>query len=105
MNVVDFTKTSFQLNANWKSPFLLLQAFNPDNEYHFKNRMKMCQKNWVEVFGEGNTFAVSPASALQKVSGGHLANAMLCNAHADVLSCVSQEPHGWLVDLVNKVSL
>ncbi|KAM9326707.1 ubiquitin carboxyl-terminal hydrolase 24 [Gastrophryne carolinensis] len=57
---------------------VLTMAFNPDNEYHFKNRMKMCQKNWTEVFGEGNTYAVSPASNLQK------------------------EPHGWLVDLVNR---
>ncbi|KAM5148138.1 ubiquitin carboxyl-terminal hydrolase 24 [Mantella aurantiaca] len=57
---------------------VLTMAFNPDNEYHFKNRMKMCQKNWADVFGEGNTFALSPASALQK------------------------EPHGWLVDLVNR---
>ncbi|XP_075688794.1 ubiquitin carboxyl-terminal hydrolase 24 isoform X3 [Rhinoderma darwinii] len=57
---------------------VLTMAFNPDNEYHFKNRMKMCQKNWTDVFGEGNTYAVSPATALQK------------------------EPHGWLVDLVNR---
>ncbi|XP_040216793.1 ubiquitin carboxyl-terminal hydrolase 24 isoform X1 [Rana temporaria] len=57
---------------------VLTMAFNPDNEYHFKNRMKMCQKNWAEVFGEGNTFALSPASTMQK------------------------EPHGWLVDLVNR---
>ncbi|CAJ0965117.1 unnamed protein product [Ranitomeya imitator] len=57
---------------------VLTMAFNPDNEYHFKNRMKMCQKNWADVFGEGNTYAVSPPSALQK------------------------EPHGWLVDLVNR---
>ncbi|KAM3914119.1 ubiquitin carboxyl-terminal hydrolase 24 isoform 1-T1 [Leptodactylus fuscus] len=57
---------------------VLTMAFNPDNEYHFKNRMKMCQKNWADVFGEGNTYAVSPASTLQK------------------------EPHGWLVDLVNR---
>uniref|UniRef100_A0A8C5WGL6 Ubiquitin carboxyl-terminal hydrolase 24 n=1 Tax=Leptobrachium leishanense TaxID=445787 RepID=A0A8C5WGL6_9ANUR len=59
---------------------VLTMAFNPDNEYHFKNRMKMCQKSWAEVFGEGNAYAVSPASSLQK------------------------EPHGWLVDLVNRVS-
>ncbi|XP_053324952.1 ubiquitin carboxyl-terminal hydrolase 24 [Spea bombifrons] len=57
---------------------VLTMAFNPDNEYHFKNRMKMCQKNWAEVFGEGSSYAVSPASTLQK------------------------EPHGWLVDLVNR---
>ncbi|XP_073449989.1 ubiquitin carboxyl-terminal hydrolase 24 isoform X4 [Aquarana catesbeiana] len=57
---------------------VLTMAFNPDNEYHFKNRMKMCQKNWADVFGEGNTFALSPASTMQK------------------------EPHGWLVDLVNR---
>ncbi|XP_068095521.1 ubiquitin carboxyl-terminal hydrolase 24 isoform X1 [Hyperolius riggenbachi] len=57
---------------------VLTMAFNPDNEYHFKNRMKMSQKNWAEVFGEGNAYAVSPASNLQK------------------------EPHGWLVDLVNR---
>ncbi|NWH48288.1 UBP24 hydrolase, partial [Fregata magnificens] len=54
------------------------KAFNPDNEYHFKNRMKVCQRNWAEVFGEGNMHAVSPISTFQK------------------------EPHGWLVDLVNR---
>nr|XP_024652521.1 ubiquitin carboxyl-terminal hydrolase 24 [Macaca nemestrina] len=57
---------------------VLTMAFNPDNEYHFKNRMKVSQRNWAEVFGEGNMFAVSPVSAFQK------------------------EPHGWVVDLVNK---
>lgn len=44
------------------------KAFNPDNEYHFKNRMKVCQRNWAEVFGEGNMHAVSPISTFQKVS-------------------------------------
>uniref|UniRef100_A0A673Y507 Ubiquitin carboxyl-terminal hydrolase 24 n=1 Tax=Salmo trutta TaxID=8032 RepID=A0A673Y507_SALTR len=53
-------------------------AFNPDNEYHFKNRMKTCQRNWSEVFGEEAMFAVSPSNSYQK------------------------EPHGWLVDLVNR---
>ncbi|OCT84877.1 ubiquitin carboxyl-terminal hydrolase 24 [Xenopus laevis] len=57
---------------------VLTMAFNPDNEYHFKNRMKMCQKNWADIFGDGNTYAVSPPSSMQK------------------------EPHGWLVDLVNR---
>ncbi|XP_034271054.1 ubiquitin carboxyl-terminal hydrolase 24 isoform X2 [Pantherophis guttatus] len=57
---------------------VLTMAFNPDNEYHFKNRMKMCQRNWTEIFGEGNLYAVSPITAFQK------------------------EPHGWLVDLVNR---
>lgn len=45
-----------------------VQAFNPDNEYHFKNRMKACQRNWAEVFGEeANMFAVSPCNTYQKV--------------------------------------
>ncbi|KAA0708793.1 Ubiquitin carboxyl-terminal hydrolase 24 [Triplophysa tibetana] len=57
---------------------VLTMACNPDNEYHFKNRMKACQRNWAEVFGEDNMFAVSPSSSYQK------------------------EPHGWLVDLVNR---
>ncbi|TRZ01275.1 hypothetical protein DNTS_030119, partial [Danionella cerebrum] len=57
---------------------VLTMAFNPDNEYHFKNRMKACQRNWAEVFGEDSMFAVSPCSSYQK------------------------EPHGWLVDLVNR---
>ncbi|XP_076873154.1 ubiquitin carboxyl-terminal hydrolase 24 isoform X4 [Brachyhypopomus gauderio] len=57
---------------------VLTMAFNPDNEYHFKNRMKASQRNWAEVFGEDSMFAVSPSSSYQK------------------------EPHGWLVDLVNR---
>ncbi|XP_035031705.1 ubiquitin carboxyl-terminal hydrolase 24 isoform X5 [Hippoglossus stenolepis] len=58
---------------------VLTMAFNPDNEYHFKNRMKASQRNWAEVFGEeANMFAVSPSNTYQK------------------------EPHGWLVDLVNR---
>uniref|UniRef100_A0A8C4ZNI3 ubiquitinyl hydrolase 1 n=1 Tax=Gadus morhua TaxID=8049 RepID=A0A8C4ZNI3_GADMO len=58
---------------------VLTMAFNPDNEYHFKNRMKACQRNWAELFGEeANMFAVSPSNSYQK------------------------EPHGWLVDLVNR---
>ncbi|MEQ2232154.1 Ubiquitin carboxyl-terminal hydrolase 24, partial [Ilyodon furcidens] len=58
---------------------VLTMALNPDNEYHFKNRMKSCQRNWAEVFGdEANIFAVSPSNTYQK------------------------EPHGWLVDLVNR---
>ena len=48
--------------------FVVVQAFNPDNEYHFKNRMKACQRNWAEVFGEeANMFAVSPSNTYQKV--------------------------------------
>lgn len=44
------------------------QALNPDNEYHFKNRLKSCQRNWAEVFGdEANIFAVSPSNTYQKV--------------------------------------
>ncbi|KAF5923119.1 hypothetical protein HPG69_012208 [Diceros bicornis minor] len=58
---------------------VLTMAFNPDNEYHFKNRMKVSQRNWAEVFGEGNMFAVSPVSAFQK------------------------EPHGWVVDLFGEL--
>uniref|UniRef100_A0A3Q4AJ23 Ubiquitin carboxyl-terminal hydrolase 24 n=1 Tax=Mola mola TaxID=94237 RepID=A0A3Q4AJ23_MOLML len=47
---------------------VLTMAFNPDNEYHFKNRMKACQRNWAEVFGdEANMFAVSPSNSYQKV--------------------------------------
>ena len=47
-----------------------VQAFNPDNEYHFKNRMKVCQRSWAEVFGEeANMFAVSPSNSYQKVRG------------------------------------
>ncbi|KAK1897205.1 Ubiquitin carboxyl-terminal hydrolase 24, partial [Dissostichus eleginoides] len=58
---------------------VLTMAFNPDNEYHFKNRMKVCQRSWAEIFGEeANMFAVSPSNSYQK------------------------EPHGWLVDLVNR---
>lgn len=50
-----------------------VQAVNPDNEYHFKNRMKACQRNWAEVFGEeANMFAVSPSNTYQKVSDTRL---------------------------------
>uniref|UniRef100_A0A8D3C8U7 Ubiquitin carboxyl-terminal hydrolase 24 n=1 Tax=Scophthalmus maximus TaxID=52904 RepID=A0A8D3C8U7_SCOMX len=46
---------------------VLTMAFNPDNEYHFKNRMKACQRNWAEVFGEeAQMFAVSPSNTYQK---------------------------------------
>lgn len=49
------------------------QALNPDNEYHFKNRMKACQRNWAEVFGdEANMFAVSPSNTYQKVRHANL---------------------------------
>lgn len=30
--------------------------------------MKVSQRNWAEVFGEGNMFAVSPVSTFQKVN-------------------------------------
>lgn len=30
--------------------------------------MKVSQRNWTEVFGEGNMFAVSPVSTFQKVN-------------------------------------
>uniref|UniRef100_A0A8D3B2D6 Ubiquitin carboxyl-terminal hydrolase 24 n=1 Tax=Scophthalmus maximus TaxID=52904 RepID=A0A8D3B2D6_SCOMX len=52
---------------------VLTMAFNPDNEYHFKNRMKACQRNWAEVFGEeAQMFAVSPSNTYQKVGFGEL---------------------------------
>ncbi|KAG7487731.1 hypothetical protein MATL_G00026610 [Megalops atlanticus] len=66
---------------------VLTMAFNPDNEYHFKNRMKSCQRNWAEVFGEDSMFAVSPSSSYQK---------------SETSAILLQEPHGWLVDLVNR---
>lgn len=50
------------------SLFFFYQAFNPDNEYHFKNRMKASQRNWAEVFGDDSMFAVSPSSSYQKVT-------------------------------------
>ncbi|KAG2461370.1 UBP24 hydrolase, partial [Polypterus senegalus] len=45
---------------------VLTMAFNPDNEYHFKNRMKSCQRNWADVFGEGSMFAVPLNSSYPK---------------------------------------
>lgn len=30
--------------------------------------MKVSQRNWAEVFGEGNMFAISPVSTFQKVN-------------------------------------
>uniref|UniRef100_I3J3T6 Ubiquitin specific peptidase 24 n=2 Tax=Oreochromis TaxID=8139 RepID=I3J3T6_ORENI len=52
---------------------VLTMALNPDNEYHFKNRMKACQRNWAEVFGdEANMFAVSPSNTYQKVRHANL---------------------------------
>uniref|UniRef100_A0A8D0HGX1 Ubiquitin carboxyl-terminal hydrolase 24 n=1 Tax=Sphenodon punctatus TaxID=8508 RepID=A0A8D0HGX1_SPHPU len=51
---------------------VLTMAFNPDNEYHFKNRMKVCQRSWPDVFGEGNMYAVSPISTFQKVNFAEL---------------------------------
>uniref|UniRef100_A0A3P9KIM4 Ubiquitin carboxyl-terminal hydrolase 24 n=1 Tax=Oryzias latipes TaxID=8090 RepID=A0A3P9KIM4_ORYLA len=64
--------------VNLMGVLTMWQALNPDNEYHFKNRMKACQRNWAEVFGdEANMFAVSP-------------------------NTYQKEPHGWLVDLVNR---
>lgn len=30
--------------------------------------MKVSQRNWAEVFGEGNMFAISPISTFQKVN-------------------------------------
>uniref|UniRef100_A0A8C2XPQ8 Ubiquitin carboxyl-terminal hydrolase 24 n=1 Tax=Cyclopterus lumpus TaxID=8103 RepID=A0A8C2XPQ8_CYCLU len=56
---------------------VLTMAFNPDNEYHFKNRMKACQRNWAEVFGEeANMFAVSPSNAYQKVRSNHVSSTL-----------------------------
>ena len=63
-NVVDMR--TLALDDLWPR-WVLSQAFNPDNEYHFKNRMKTSQRNWAEVFGEENMFAVSPTSSYQKV--------------------------------------
>lgn len=58
---------TFPINKSHCCVFLF-QALNPDNEYHFKNRMKSCQRNWAEVFGdEANMFAVSPSNTYQKV--------------------------------------
>uniref|UniRef100_A0A4W3HTX5 Ubiquitin carboxyl-terminal hydrolase 24 n=1 Tax=Callorhinchus milii TaxID=7868 RepID=A0A4W3HTX5_CALMI len=45
---------------------VLSMAFNPDNEYHFKNRMKVCQRSWTDVFGDSKLYAVSPPANLQK---------------------------------------
>lgn len=68
--------------------YVCLQALNPDNEYHFKNRMKACQRNWAEVFGEeANMFAVSLGNTYQKVRGLYLYSTftMKCSYCPDAL--------------------
>uniref|UniRef100_A0A8C1XUB1 Ubiquitin specific peptidase 24 n=1 Tax=Cyprinus carpio TaxID=7962 RepID=A0A8C1XUB1_CYPCA len=90
---------------------VLTMAFNPDNEYHFKNRMKACQRNWAEVFGEDSMFAVSPSSSYQKVlqmymfgeMGGF--TAIQCKLHQEEIEigCVSAlvQPLGVCAEYLN----
>uniref|UniRef100_A0A672TVZ8 Ubiquitin carboxyl-terminal hydrolase 24 n=1 Tax=Strigops habroptila TaxID=2489341 RepID=A0A672TVZ8_STRHB len=87
---------------------VLTMAFNPDNEYHFKNRMKVCQRNWAEVFGEGNMHAVSPISTFQKVSmfaelGGFSAIQSKLNSEDIELGAISAlvQPFGVCAEYLN----
>ncbi|KAF3835079.1 hypothetical protein F7725_027637 [Dissostichus mawsoni] len=71
---------------------VLTMAFNPDNEYHFKNRMKVCQRSWAEIFGEeANMFAVSPSNSYQKFGelGGFTAIQAKLNIDEIEIACVS----------------
>ncbi|KAJ0032236.1 hypothetical protein NQD34_002317 [Periophthalmus magnuspinnatus] len=85
---------------------VLTMAFNPDNEYHFKNRMKSCQRNWAEVFGEeANMFAVSPSNTYQKFGelGGVSAIQAKLNAEEIEIACVSAlvQPLGVCAEYLN----
>ncbi|KAJ7423927.1 hypothetical protein WISP_31194 [Willisornis vidua] len=84
---------------------VLTMAFNPDNEYHFKNRMKVCQRNWAEVFGEGNMHAVSPISTFQKFAelGGFSAIQSKLNSEDIELGAISAlvQPFGVCAEYLN----
>ncbi|KAG7228832.1 hypothetical protein INR49_008610 [Caranx melampygus] len=85
---------------------VLTMAFNPDNEYHFKNRMKACQRNWAEVFGEeANMFAVSPSNTYQKFGelGGFTAIQTKLNTEEIEIACVSAlvQPLGVCAEYLN----
>uniref|UniRef100_A0A8C6PJE4 ubiquitinyl hydrolase 1 n=1 Tax=Nothobranchius furzeri TaxID=105023 RepID=A0A8C6PJE4_NOTFU len=96
---------------------VLTMALNPDNEYHFKNRMKPCQRNWAEVFGdEANIFAVSPSNSYQKVGpstlyllgicfelGGFAAIQTKLNSEDIEIACVSAlvQPLGVCAEYLN----
>ncbi|MGH0140922.1 UNVERIFIED_CONTAM: hypothetical protein FKN15_073043 [Acipenser sinensis] len=84
---------------------VLTMAFNPDNEYHFKNRMKVCQRNWSEVFGEGSMFAVSLSSSFQKFGelGGFAAIQSKLGSEEIEIGCVSAlvQPLGVCAEYLN----
>uniref|UniRef100_A0AAX7UBD7 ubiquitinyl hydrolase 1 n=1 Tax=Astatotilapia calliptera TaxID=8154 RepID=A0AAX7UBD7_ASTCA len=85
---------------------VLTMALNPDNEYHFKNRMKACQRNWAEVFGdEANMFAVSPSNAYQKFGelGGFTAIQTKLNTEEIEIAYVSAlvQPLGVCAEYLN----
>uniref|UniRef100_A0AAR2M4D3 UBA domain-containing protein n=1 Tax=Pygocentrus nattereri TaxID=42514 RepID=A0AAR2M4D3_PYGNA len=87
---------------------VLTMAVNPDNEYHFKNRMKASQRNWAEVFGEDSMFAVSPSSSYQKViyfgeMGGFTAIQSKLNQEEMEIGCVSAlvQPLGVCAEYLN----
>ncbi|MGH0127179.1 UNVERIFIED_CONTAM: hypothetical protein FKN15_071588 [Acipenser sinensis] len=84
---------------------VLTMAFNPDNEYHFKNRMKACQRNWSEVFGEGSMFAVSLSSSFQKFGelGGFAAIQSKLGSEEIEIGCVSAlvQPLGVCAEYLN----
>ncbi|XP_071490931.1 ubiquitin carboxyl-terminal hydrolase 24-like [Diadema antillarum] len=57
---------------------VLSMAFNPESEFHYKNRAKKWDHiHWEEVFGVNSTFAISPPFDTYK------------------------DPCGWLVNLIN----
>ncbi|XP_078574103.1 ubiquitin carboxyl-terminal hydrolase 24-like isoform X1 [Branchiostoma floridae x Branchiostoma japonicum] len=59
--------------------YLLSTVFDPDVNFHVKNRSRPAERlHWASVFGEGKTYAISPAYAT---------------------GC---DPCGWLVNLVNR---
>ncbi|CAH1242990.1 USP24 [Branchiostoma lanceolatum] len=59
--------------------YLLSTVFDPDVNFHVKNRSRPAERlHWDTVFGEGKTYAISPAYAT---------------------GC---DPCGWLVNLVNR---
>lgn len=47
---------------------LLLQAFDQDAEFHFKNRARQCDKSyWKEKFGTGELYAISSSGTGKNV--------------------------------------
>ncbi|XP_064624443.1 ubiquitin carboxyl-terminal hydrolase 24-like isoform X2 [Lineus longissimus] len=96
---------------------VLSMAFNPDTEFHFKNKNRRGDRSWEDKLGVDKMFGVTPTGSMHKDPFGWLTDLINRFAFRDGFDCISQalkdpdldapsisallQPFGQCVDFLN----